>query len=154
MRGTNVAQDTRTPFIVVGVDGSDTSAHAMRWAAEQARATGAKLLAISVWDIPTGYGWGPDISNLDLAGEALRGLEQTAQRALADLPDAPDVQVESRVEQGHAARVLVAASREAELLVIGNRGRGAFTGMLLGSVSQHCAQNAECPVLIYRDKRD
>jgi len=54
------------------------------------------------------------------------------------------------VEQGHAAGILVDASREAALLVVGSRGRSAFSGMLLGSVSQHCAQNATCPVLITR----
>lgn len=140
-------QDAGTRFIVVGVDGSDSSKDALRWAAKQARLTGAAVHAIATWDFPTGYGWGPYISDLDLAGEARKGLDRTVEQALSDMPDVPVV---ARVEQGHAAGVLVAASRDADLLVVGSRGRGAFSGMLLGSVSQHCAQNAACPVLIMR----
>lgn len=132
---------------MVGVDGSESSKDALRWAAEQARQTGAAVHAISTWNFPTSYGWGPYIADVDLAAEARRGLEQTIEEALGDKPDVPLV---ARVEQGHAAGILVDASREAALLVVGSRGRGAFTGMLLGSVSQHCAQNATCPVLITR----
>ena len=140
-------QGTLTPFIVVGVDGSDASKDALRWAATQARLTGAAVHAICTWDFPTGYGWGPFISDLDLAEEARKGLERTIEQALADMPEVPLV---ARVERGHAAGILVDASRDADLLVVGSRGRGAFSGMLLGSVSQHCAQHAACPVLIVR----
>lgn len=144
-----MAQETNPPFIVVGVDGSETSANALRWAAAQAEATGAALHVVAVWTMPTGYGWGPDVSNLDLEGEARNGLDRTVAQVLGDKPRVPLV---ARVEHGPAAQVLVAASRDAALLVVGSRGRGGFTGLLLGSVSQHCAQSAACPVLIYRDR--
>jgi nucleotide-binding universal stress UspA family protein len=58
--------------------------------------------------------------------------------------------VTRRLEQGHPAIALVAASERAQLLVVGSRGHGAFAGMLLGSVSQHCVQHAHCPVVVIR----
>jgi nucleotide-binding universal stress UspA family protein len=64
--------------------------------------------------------------------------------------DADDVKIERRVVEGPAASVLVDESRAADLLVVGSRGHGGFTGLLLGSVSQQCAQHAECPVVIVR----
>jgi nucleotide-binding universal stress UspA family protein len=60
------------------------------------------------------------------------------------------VDVTQIVRQGQAAEVLVAEAKEAELLVVGSRGRGGFAGLLLGSVSQQCAHYAPCPVVIVR----
>jgi nucleotide-binding universal stress UspA family protein len=64
------------------------------------------------------------------------------------LPDAGDVEVERRVVEGAPGAVLVAESRDADLLVVGSRGHGGFAQLLLGSVSQQCAHHAECPVVI------
>jgi nucleotide-binding universal stress UspA family protein len=86
-----------------------------------------------------------------MAAEAQNGLDETITEVFGDMPDVPLV---SRVERGHAAAVLVEASRGADLLVVGSRGRGAFAGMVLGSVSRHCAENADCPVLIVRHPRE
>ena len=61
-----------------------------------------------------------------------------------------DVPVQTTVIEGHPAPVLVAASKGADLLVVGSRGHGEFAGMLIGSVSEHCAANAHCPVLVLR----
>lgn len=58
------------------------------------------------------------------------------------------------VIEGHPAPVLIDTSRSADLLVVGSHGHGAFTGMLLGPVSQHCVQHATCPVLVYRPRID
>jgi nucleotide-binding universal stress UspA family protein len=140
---------TSTSFIVVGVDGSESSADALRWAAAQARLTGADLHAVYVWDYPSGYGWAwaPGFTDLDLAAESRNDLDATIARVL---DDAPRVALVARVEQGHAAETLVAVSRGADLLVVGSRGRGAFADMVLGSVSLHCAQQASCPVVIVR----
>ena len=62
----------------------------------------------------------------------------------------PALTIRTRVVEGNASLALVEASRHAALLVVGNRGHAEFTGLLLGSVSQHCAVHAACPVLIYR----
>lgn len=145
-----MADTTSTSFIVVGVDGSDSSMDALRWAAGQARLTGADLHAISAWDLPVGYGLAPGARAEEVAGEARKGLNAAIAQVFGDSPDMPLV---ARVEQGHPAPVLIDASCGADLLVVGSRGHGAFAGMLLGSVSQHCAQYAACPVLIVRHER-
>ena len=62
----------------------------------------------------------------------------------------PGIEVTSRVVQGHPAQILVEASKGADLLVVGSRGHGEFVGMLIGSVSEYCATNAHCPVLVHR----
>jgi nucleotide-binding universal stress UspA family protein len=64
----------------------------------------------------------------------------------------PSLTIRARTVEGHAAEVLVEASRHADLLVVGSRGHGAFSGMLIGSVSQHCAAHADSPVVVYRDR--
>ena len=138
---------TSTSYIVVGVDGSAHSRDALLWAARQARLTGADLHVVCAWNLPAGYGFAPDYSYVDLEAAARKGLDQTIAQVLGGLPSVPVV---TRVERGHAAHVLIEASRGADLLVVGNHGHGSFTGMLLGSVSQHCAQHADCPVLIMR----
>lgn len=138
-------------FIVVGVDGSEPGKDALSWAARQARLTGADLHAVGAWDLPVGYGFAPDDSWTDLSARARDELDATIAQVLGDVPD---LQVIARVEQGHPAEVLVETSRGADLLVVGSRGRGTFKGALLGSVSQHCAQQATCPVLIVRAENE
>ena len=65
---------------------------------------------------------------------------------------APGLRIDARVVSGHPAPILVEASKGADLLVVGSRGHGEFVGMLLGSVSEYCATNALCPVLIHRGR--
>ena len=144
-----MTETASTSFIVVGVDGSDSSADALRWAAGQARLTGADLHAVYVWDFPSAYGWAwsPGFTAVDLAAESRKSLDAM----LAEVFDGDaGVPLVARAERGHAADVLVKVSRDADLLVVGSRGRGAFADMLLGSVSLHCAQHAGCPVVIIR----
>jgi nucleotide-binding universal stress UspA family protein len=69
--------------------------------------------------------------------------------ALGDTSQAT-VETETRVIEGHPAPTLVETSQGADLLVVGSSGHGAFVGMLLGSVSAHCARHASCPVVIVR----
>ena len=78
---------------------------------------------------------------------ARRALEATT---LAVLGSSPALPVESELKQGHPRQVLVDSSADADLLVVGSRGLGGFAGMLLGSVSDHCARHAKCPVVIVR----
>jgi nucleotide-binding universal stress UspA family protein len=134
--------------IVVGVDGSPTSCQALRWAADQARRTGAVLEVVTCWEFPTSYGWVPPYPpDFDPAGDARHSLTETVEDVLGD---DPGIHIELVVTEGHAAPVLVHAAHGAALLVVGSRGHGGFTGMLLGSVSEHCVHHAPCPVTVVR----
>jgi nucleotide-binding universal stress UspA family protein len=137
--------------IVVGVDGSKSAAAALRWAVKQAEVTGDSVLAIAVWQYPiyvAGYGWAPVVmEDVDMEGIAEKTLAEAVENVLK--PGSP-VRIERRVVEGYAPSVLVEASEDADLLVVGSRGHGTFTEALLGSVSQHCSHHAKCPVVIVR----
>lgn len=149
MSGTNGSNFRR---IVVGVDGSPSSQAALSWAIGQAELTGATVLAVAAWEYPIaagGYGWGPVVMAQDL------DMESVTRKALADAvgrarPAGSQVTVEEQVSEGYPPSVLIDASARADLLVVGSRGHGTFADALLGSVSQHCAHHAKCPVVIVR----
>ncbi len=135
--------------IVVGIDGSDTSLGALRWAMAEARRSGGRVEAVGAWQWPTGWGpVAPFPQDYDPAGDTTAMLEELVGPVATAVPDVP---VGWRAVEGHPAEVLVAAARHADLLVVGNRGHGAFAGLVLGSVSQHCAAHAATPVVIYRE---
>jgi nucleotide-binding universal stress UspA family protein len=137
--------------IVVGVDGSEASKEALRWALEEAPVRGSSLRVVYAWLSPQIGGRGyipPDVLDPEL-------LRQTAQERLDGfvaevVGESPGVEIERVVDEGPAAQVLVEAAKKAELLVVGSRGHGGFAGLLLGSVSQQCAHHASCPVVIVR----
>jgi nucleotide-binding universal stress UspA family protein len=144
----NTLRDGKAARIVVGIDGSPASLDALTWAAHQAALTTSLLEVVMTWDWPATYGWAvplpsdydPSESVQKVLAEAVAGLRTTY----------PDIEITPRVEQGHPAPTLVNASKGASLLVIGSRGHGEFVGMLIGSVSEYCATNAHCPVLVHR----
>jgi nucleotide-binding universal stress UspA family protein len=139
-------------MIVVGVDGSDPSKRALRWAANQAKLTGAKLKVVTSWEYPPTLGWAPPYpSDFDPNEDARTALQETIEAVLG--PEAALVG-ETEVTEGHPAFVLTEAARGAELLVVGSRGHGAFAGMVLGSVSEYCAAHAPCPVVVVRHSDD
>ncbi|MFD5466526.1 universal stress protein [Kitasatospora sp. NPDC127059] len=139
---------TAKPRIVVGVDGSGSSRAALRWALRQAALVGATVEAVTTWEYPVYYGLGMPMLDGDFAGFAGKALaEAVAEEAGRDCP----VEVQERVARGNAAQVLLMAAEGAELLVLGSRGHGGFTGALLGSVTQHCVQHASCPVVVIRE---
>jgi nucleotide-binding universal stress UspA family protein len=133
--------------VVAGVDGSDASLAALRWAVGHARRTGALVEAVTAWMAPTAYDWLPEGSGVDFEGAARQILDD-ALGAVAGL--APGVPLLRQVSPGHAAEVLVRASKGADLLVLGCRGRGGFAAQLVGSVSLHCVMRAHCPVLVLK----
>ncbi len=133
------------PVIVVGVDGWEESRKALLWAADQATLTHAQLRVVSAWYVHVGYGFPPMLA-VSYEEPARRALEA----ALAALGSSPPCSVEAELKQGHTRQVLVDSSADADLLVIGSRGLGGFAGMLLGSVSEHCACHANCTVVIVR----
>ncbi|PRY37810.1 universal stress protein [Umezawaea tangerina] len=132
-----MAEDDRR--IVVGVDGTETAAAALRWAVRQSGYTGARLEAVLAWESPATYEWAPDLTDpADVEAAAREVLD----KALADVA-AP---VTRSVVRGNAVRVLLDAARGAELLVLGSQG----TDELKGSVGLHCLHHATCPVLVVR----
>ena len=143
--------------IVVGVDHSPGAKAALVFAEEEARLRGATLRAVHAWQY--GYiGYTGLEGQVPILGGDINELHTAAETALAAsvreaLPDSA-VEIEQRAIQGVAASVLVAASRDADLLVVGSRGHGGFAQLLLGSVSQQCAHHAECPVVIVHAKRE
>ena len=136
--------------IVVGIDGSPASAKALRWAVEEARLRGAAVRAVYAWSFPFRDG---EIAHLaaeaahdPLEQEAKRLAENAVRMAVGGDVDA----IERVVTEKPAVQALTEAARDADLLVVGSRGRGGFAGLLLGSVSHQCAQHAPCPVVIVR----
>lgn len=140
--------------IVVGVDGSPPSIEALRWALVEASSHHAELVTVAAWEFPfvpsgpgAGFYVGPTAD--DLTNDAAHQLEE----ALSQV-DTAGVAVTRLTEYGSPAKVLLEQSEGADLLVVGARGHGGFTGLLLGSVSQQCATHAVCPTVVvpYRAK--
>jgi len=137
-------------LVVVGVDGSAESVAALRWAARYATATGAPVRAMLAWHYPGAAG-GPPIEKAPKAvhDQTDAQMHETLDAAIAKAGQEA-AGVEKVTAYGHPAQVLIEASKEAGLLVVGRHGHGAFTGMLLGSVSIHCVTGAHCPVVVIR----
>ncbi len=135
--------------IVVGVDGSESSMAALRWAIRQARLTGSSVDAVTTWQVPSCYGLAPIADGgMDFAGEAKKILAE----ALDEVAGADSgMVIRPSVVEGHPADALVWTARGADLLVVGSRGHGGFAAALLGSVSHYCVQHASCPVLVIRE---
>jgi nucleotide-binding universal stress UspA family protein len=139
-------------LIVVGVDSSEGAKAALRFALEEAKLRQATLRVVHTWQF--GYIGVRGIEGLTpVVGADLGDLRRTAEVALDAVmhevvPDPDGVVIERRVSEGAPATVLVDESRHADPLVVGSRGHGGFTGLLLGSVSQQCAHHAACPVAI------
>ncbi len=141
--------------IVVGVDGSEPSILALRWAAEQADLRDCVIHAVQVWQSPFGVGIPPPTrSSLPKWGKSHWGaavlleLRDTVAQALPSRPAGMRI---STVEGNPAASLLrVCVDDDAELLVVGHRGLGGFAQMLVGSVSEQCFLHAKCPVVVIR----
>ena len=129
------------PPIVVGVDGSPASIDALRWADRQAGLTGVSLEAVIGWQQPARS------NNVNYG--AVRDWPAVAQDVLAAAVAEADLSSScvQTVIEGHPAQVLVAASADAELLVVGSRGHGGLMGTLLDSVSDAVVARARCPVV-------
>ena len=133
------------PVIVVGTDGSPGSLEALRWALRQAQATGAEVRVLLAWEVATSLGNLSEMDDVDWADIARTAVEEAA----AAEPDF-SVPISTEVVNGHPSNVLVEASKDADLLVVGCRGHGRVLEMMLGSVSDHCTHHAHCPVVVVR----
>jgi len=137
--------------IVVGVDGSDGSKHALEWAASEARLRSAPLKVVLAWQWPVGVyaggGW------MGITEELIEGIKSTARDRLdetcrAVAPALDGLEVTRTLAEDIPAQALLEAAADADLLVVGTRGHGGFAGLLLGSVSQQCAHHSPCPIVI------
>jgi nucleotide-binding universal stress UspA family protein len=139
--------------IVVGVDGSECAREALAAAIEEGRLRSARLRIVCAWEIPAGVLAGGFVPGFDEA--TLEGFRHNAEtiveRAVAEVRRLePSVPCEGEVVEGQPAGALLQHARDASLIVVGNRGRGGFASLLLGSVSQQVVHHAPCPVLVVR----
>jgi nucleotide-binding universal stress UspA family protein len=150
----DVAPDSERPpdepeRIVVGIDGSDASQRGLRWALDEGRARGAAVDAVYAWRSPI-VGVGPGAVPLDSGP-----IEAEARSLLDAAIEAEDTSglarpVERVVLSGSPSEVVLQAANDADLVVLGSRGVGGFTALLLGSVSHQVARHAPCPVVVVK----
>jgi nucleotide-binding universal stress UspA family protein len=136
--------------IVVGTDGSDTSQNALTYAFAQAHLRGCELVIVHAWLLDISGGRLIDVASTtaeNVEEEQRRLVEQQVAGLASRYPDVVTHQVIARDEP---SALLTKLSADAELLVVGSRGRGGFRSLLLGSVSQRVLQTAECPVAVVR----
>jgi nucleotide-binding universal stress UspA family protein len=142
--------------IVVGVDGSENAAAALRWAVEEAALRDATVEAVHAWSYvpvttPADSGLVP--MAWTESADVLEATQHAAERIASEQVRAvlgDDHGVTVSLVQGDATEALISAAEGADLLVVGNRGRGAFAEALLGSTSGRIADHAPCPVVIVR----
>ena len=147
-----------SPPIVVGVDGSDASGAALRWAAEEARFRAVPLVVVHAWSfVPAQPIGDPGLLAVpagDIAGqleaESVAARSILAEGVAAALGDDPGLEVEQQLVESDPGDALVAASESAELVVVGSHGRSGLRAALLGSVSRHVASHAACPVVVVK----
>lgn len=168
-----------TERIVVGVDASDGSLAALRWAMHEALLRGVGLHAVIAWSyhsnwgdsrwgtmftFPAGYGLSagmlrpsmpadvaPQRTDADVNVMAAEVLDEAIRLALEQDRSGERVTITRHAQEGPAAKVLLDAVTEADLLVVGTRGHGGFVGALLGSVSHQVVAQARCPVVVVPD---
>lgn len=136
--------------IVVGVDGSEHSNAALRWALAEAEAhSGGMVTAVLSWQVP--FLSFPGAFDRDELEQAYKSFLIETVSAIAPKPAVP---LETLVAEGDPTESMVEASKDADLLVLGIRGRSPFAGLLLGSVSQGAAATAHCPVVLVKRTDD
>ena len=135
--------------VVVGVDGSRGSAAALRVAAEEAAQRGLPLRIVCAWEAAAGTYVGEAFApTADGFVEAEHHAEEVLRTALERVAVGAAVETEALAVEGSPAKVLIEQARDAALLVVGSRGRGAAASLLLGSVSQKLSHHAPCPLVI------
>jgi nucleotide-binding universal stress UspA family protein len=137
-------------MIVVGVDGSESSRRALRFALDEARLRDSAVRVVGVWHVPVAaYGGAMVAPDPALVRELEPQMARVLERALEEAGDAAaGLEVETVVREGAPVGMLLEQAQDADLLVVGSRGLGGFRGLLLGSVSQQCAHHSPCPVVI------
>jgi nucleotide-binding universal stress UspA family protein len=140
--------------VVVGDDGSECAALALRWAAEEARLRQCTLHVVRAWSISSAprprswkVGYAPSLAEYEEAvtEEMMRDVNEN----IGDFTG-PGLDIGCHAVHAPGAQVLLAASNGADLLVVGSRGRGGFAGLVLGSVTEQVVRHAGCPVVVIR----
>ena len=134
--------------ILVGVDGSEGSRRALRWAIEEAAARRETVDAVIVWQSPYDFGGGLYYLRVDEEKIVQNARERLAESIAEVAGQNPSVEIHPVVLQGDPAKTLCAWSNDADLLIVGSRGHGGFAPLSLGSVSTKCAHHSRCPVVI------
>lgn len=146
--------------VVVGTDGSEGALRALRWAVEEARLRNTRLTVLAVVGVPVTIprASAPFRPGAPLIGQPepadLHAAEAAARAELEQAGGAEGVDGEIRVVAGVPAEELLKAGEDAELVVVGSRGVGGFSRLLLGSVSSQVVQHATCPVVVIPQKGD
>jgi nucleotide-binding universal stress UspA family protein len=135
--------------VVVGVDGSDCGDAALRWGAARARAHGCPLLVVHTWQLVTNPDWFGEVP-ADAGQYGKQVVEWLEEHVDEVLSDHGEVVVEARAVRDSAASGLLSATGPEDLLVVGSRGRGGFTDLVLGSVALQCAHHARSAVAVLR----
>ena len=147
--------------IVVGVDGSEASREALRWAADEARLRSARLVAVHAWSFVPAQPIGDPGMLAVPAGDLPGQLDAESEAARLALDEAvgdalgadPGIDVERKLVEGDAGETLVKEGAGAELLVVGSHGRSGFKAALLGSVSRSVVDRAPCPVVVVKQPK-
>jgi nucleotide-binding universal stress UspA family protein len=137
--------------IIVGIDGSAHSQQALEWAVREAAVRQVPLTVVIVFRTPVSF-WGGPVSYQQAdatdVGKARGEAQEAIAKALAAVGGTRPVEVRVDAQAGLPAEVLIGASVDADMLVVGSRGTGGFSRLLLGSVSTQVAHHAHCPVVI------
>jgi len=138
------------PGIIVGVDGSAHSQRALEWSMKEAALRGTPLTVMTVHELIRGYfgGYVELPSDHDLAEKARKVVQAEVDSVASDLGDSGPASVTVRVASGSVVEELVNAAKDAEMLVVGSRGAGGFSRLMVGSVSSLVVQHAACPVVV------
>jgi nucleotide-binding universal stress UspA family protein len=143
------------PGIIVGVDGSDHSRHALEWAIREAAVRHAPLTVLTVQQAVAGYWGGPVLypGDEELAKQAHERAKQETDRTLEKIdPESRPSSVTVRAVNGLPAEALLEAAADADMLIVGSRGAGGFKRLPMGSVSTQVTHHAHCPVVVIPDE--
>jgi nucleotide-binding universal stress UspA family protein len=137
--------------VIVGVDGTPAGEAAIEFAFAEAARRRSDLVAVHAWsDLLLEVAFAGAADALEISRVAEQARELLAERLAGRPADYPDVRVTREVVHSHPTRALLRHAAGAQLVVVGSRGRGGFTGLLLGSTSQHLLHHAQCPVAVVR----
>jgi nucleotide-binding universal stress UspA family protein len=136
--------------VLVGVDGSEVSLGALRWALRHARDQGAAVTVVMAWQVPSTIFLSPTKTEVD--------YQRPVEKAFDDLmdrvgEDAEGVAMTRELVEGRPGPVLCRWAENADLLVVGAHGHGGGEGFHLGSAANYCVHHAPCPVLVHRPRR-